>query len=96
MVPMKPNVAMNLRLSPQEYAALKARARSEGLPLARVIREALRRYIAGTGAVRRTAKGAPDPLLEVIGMVDSGLADGSVEHDHYIYGTPRRKRRGPR
>lgn len=90
---MKPGIAMNIRLSPEDHAALKARARSEGRPLAQVIREAIRRYIEGTGEVRKPRTGVPDPLLEVIGMVASGVPDGSEEHDHYIYGTPRRRRR---
>ena len=32
-----------------------------------------------------------DPLAEVIGIGDSGRKDGADQHDHYIYGTPKRK-----
>jgi hypothetical protein len=31
-----------------------------------------------------------DPLEGVIGIGDSGLTDGAEQHDHYIYGTPKR------
>jgi predicted DNA-binding antitoxin AbrB/MazE fold protein len=33
----------------------------------------------------------PDPLAAVIGIGDSGRKDGADQHDHYIYGTPKRK-----
>jgi predicted DNA-binding antitoxin AbrB/MazE fold protein len=32
-----------------------------------------------------------DPLAGVIGIGQSGLTDGADQHDHYIYGTPKRK-----
>jgi hypothetical protein len=88
---MKRSVAMNIRLTSEEYAALKARARSEGRSLAQVVREAIRNHVEGTPSGRRP--GPSDPLLEVIGIVESGVRDGAEEHDHYIYGTPRRKKR---
>jgi predicted DNA-binding antitoxin AbrB/MazE fold protein len=31
-----------------------------------------------------------DPLDAVIGIGDSGRTDGAEQHDHYIYGTPKR------
>jgi predicted DNA-binding antitoxin AbrB/MazE fold protein len=31
-----------------------------------------------------------DPLDAVIGIGKSGRTDGAENHDHYIYGTPRR------
>ena len=31
-----------------------------------------------------------DPLEGVIGIGESGLADGAEQHDHYIYETPKR------
>lgn len=31
-----------------------------------------------------------DPLESVIGIGDSGRVDGANQHDHYIYGTPKR------
>jgi predicted DNA-binding antitoxin AbrB/MazE fold protein len=33
---------------------------------------------------------AADPLEQVIGIGDSGRTDGADQHDHYIYGTPKR------
>jgi predicted DNA-binding antitoxin AbrB/MazE fold protein len=31
-----------------------------------------------------------DPLDAVIGIGDGGRTDGADQHDHYIYGTPKR------
>ena len=31
-----------------------------------------------------------DPLEGVIGIGESGRTDGADQHDHYIYGTPKR------
>jgi predicted DNA-binding antitoxin AbrB/MazE fold protein len=31
-----------------------------------------------------------DPLEAVIGIGESGRTDGAEQHDHYIYGTPKR------
>ena len=31
-----------------------------------------------------------DPLEAVIGIGESGRGDGADQHDHYIYGTPKR------
>jgi hypothetical protein len=31
-----------------------------------------------------------DPLEAVIGIGSSGRTDGADQHDHYIYGTPKR------
>ena len=31
-----------------------------------------------------------DPFEAVIGIGDSGRTDGADQHDHYIYGTPKR------
>jgi predicted DNA-binding antitoxin AbrB/MazE fold protein len=32
-----------------------------------------------------------DPLDAVIGIGESGRTDGADNHDHYIYGTPKRQ-----
>ncbi len=31
-----------------------------------------------------------DPILKVIGICRGGPADGAEQHDHYIYGSPKR------
>ena len=31
-----------------------------------------------------------DPILKVIGLCKGGPEDGAEQHDHYIYGSPKR------
>jgi predicted DNA-binding antitoxin AbrB/MazE fold protein len=31
-----------------------------------------------------------DPYADIIGICHSGRTDGADQHDHYIYGTPKR------
>ena len=40
------------------------------------------------------AADAADPLLQIIGLVDDprGPDDVAAEHDHYLYGAPKRQR----
>ena len=33
-------------------------------------------------------------LAKLSGIIDTGRRDGSVNHDHYIYGTPKREPNG--
>ncbi|MGQ0575378.1 MAG: ribbon-helix-helix protein, CopG family [Pseudonocardia sp.] len=67
---------------------LRALAARTGLSEAEHVRAALREYLQHTPP----ADGDDDPLLELIGMVDdpSLPTDLAVNHDHYLYGAPRK------
>ena len=66
---------------------LKVLSARTGEPEAAHVRAALRGYIE---AHRIPAEDA-DPLYAMIGMVDDqGPTDVAEEHDHYLYGTPKR------
>jgi hypothetical protein len=69
----------------QELKALAART---GAPEAAHVRAALRDYLE----VHAPAVDAPDPLLQIIGLVDdpAGPDDVAEQHDHYLYGAPKR------
>ena len=71
--------------------ALRALAARTGVPEATHVRAALRQYLDAHLAPLDRA----EPLLEMIGLVNDadGPTDVAEEHDHYLYGT--RKRRGP-
>jgi hypothetical protein len=68
---------------------LKALAARSGKPEAAHVRAALREYLEA----QRPPASDPDPLLEIIGLVDdaSGPDDVAEEHDHYLYGAPKRR-----
>jgi ribbon-helix-helix CopG family protein len=66
---------------------LKVLAARTGEPEAAHVRAALRGYL---DTHRVSAEGV-DPLYAMIGIVDDqGPSDVAEEHDHYLYGTPKR------
>ena len=70
---------------------LKVLAARTGEPEAVHVRAALRGYLDS----QRPATSDADPLLKIIGLVDDpgGPSDVAEQHDHYLYGAPKRRRR---
>jgi hypothetical protein len=68
--------------------ALKRMAARTGRSEGAIVREALQLLVA------REAEGGADPLEGLIGLVDDaeGPDDVAEEHDHYLYGAPRKGR----
>ena len=73
------------------HSRLQKRAREHELTLAVQIRTALEDYLEQVEAQDDGVLHADDPIFQMIGMVDSGLGDLSVNHDHYLYGAPKRE-----
>ncbi len=69
------------------YEQIKARAEREGITMADQIREALVEYVITSNEAKSQAPilTDDDPIWEMIGMIKSGVSDGSVNHDKYIY-----------
>jgi hypothetical protein len=66
---------------------LRKVAAAEGRSAAAIIRDAVRRYL------RDARQGGPyDALLDIVGRFSGGPGDAAVEHDHYLYGAPKKKR----
>ncbi|GEM_PF-1500434 len=36
-----------------------------------------------------------EDMMKLVGIGESGLGDGAEEHDHYIYGTPKKSKHEP-
>ncbi len=87
------HMTTTVRLPEDLYEALRRRAFEERRPVAELIREALRRFLD----LRLESSSLPDlesdPFWKAVGTVDGGPGDGSVEHDHYLYGAPKKGRR---
>lgn len=68
---------------------LKALAARTGEPEAAHVRAALREYLEG----HYPPPDQEDSLLQIIGLVDDpeGPDDVAEEHDHYLYGAPKRR-----
>jgi len=68
------------------HRALRRVARQRRVSMAHLLRD------AAEEAVRRTAPGPADPLADLIGAAATGPRDLSSEHDHYLYGLPKKRR----
>jgi hypothetical protein len=80
------------------HEKLRARAERQGLTLALQICAALEEYFNGLDAVKESGLRADDPIFRFIGLGSGQTSDGALEHDHYLYGSPKRgiHRTGPR
>ncbi len=73
------------------YNALVERAKQQGLTMASQIRTALDEYLQRTQDDDEGVILQPDdPIFKMMGIFDSGLPDLGTNHDHYLYGTPKR------
>jgi len=76
-------VATNIRLPEEVLKALKYRAIEERKSVNRLVREAVERFL---GIAPVAEPGGRDPFDAVVGMARSGIKEGSVRHDLYLYG----------
>ena len=93
---------MNVSLTASEEANLAARAHARGTTAEAVVREAILPVFAApeaTPAQPREAAGANHPISQIIAEIMKDVPaeelarlpeDGASEHDHYIYGWPKR------
>ena len=73
------------------YRRLQKRAEENDLTLAVQVREALVEYLKRSDAAEAPILRADDPLFQLIGAASSKEGDLSVNHDHYLYGWPKRE-----
>ena len=73
------------------YQRLQKRAKENDLTLAMQVREALVDYLERTDIADAPILRADDPIFDMIGMFSSEEGDLSVNHDHYLYGAPKRE-----
>jgi len=77
---MEKMIRKQVYLAPEQQKLLKRLARKANVTEAEVVRRAIEDY------ARKEKVIDDDPLLELIGMVKGGPPDGSINHDHYLYG----------
>ncbi len=77
-----------LYLDEETDRALKRLAARTGRSEASCVRDALRQFLEGQKTTEH------DPLERLIGLVNdtAGPNDVAENHDHYLYGAPRRRR----
>ena len=89
------NVTLNLSLAVEK--ALMARARERGVSLDAYLQEAVAREAgAAIQSVSQTRRHIADVIRERMSKVPRGIMaampkDGASQHDHYIYGFPKRE-----
>jgi hypothetical protein len=76
-----------------EEARLKELAARRGVAEAVVIREAVASYLAAN-EFKGFERMEDNPLWGLVGLIDDTTipTDSSINHDHYIYGTPKKYR----
>lgn len=79
---MSTNVATNIRLPEGVLKTLKYRAIEERKSVNQLIYEAVELLLANVAKFRESAK---DPFENIIGIAKSGIKDGSVKHNYYLY-----------
>jgi hypothetical protein len=92
-------MTITLPLEPQEEARLVALAQARGVSTDSLVREALDKILADAPGQPDDPKGESRPIWDV--MLDNMKdvpseefarlpKDGASEHDHYLYGHPKR------
>jgi biotin operon repressor len=82
-----PGLAAALGVSPRTAARAIAALRTRGHRVT-TVRDGRRWYYALPGD---QAHAKPDPLLGLVGFVRTGIRDGAVNHDHYLYGAAKKR-----
>jgi len=78
---------LNVRLTREQWTALKIRSARDEKSLGQLIRDAVDVLLGrlpapcAEGVVREEG-----PMYGLVGLVESGIEDGSDEHDAYLYG----------
>ena len=84
-------VVTTIRLPPEIHEKLRRRAFAERRPIAAVVRDAIRLLLEGPPAGKLPPL-EEDPLWQAIGTGRGGPRDEALEHDHYLYETPKKYR----
>ncbi len=76
-------VATNIRLPAELLKALKYKAIEETKSVNQLIREAVETSLFSSIKPGKTNK---DAIEDIIGRAESGIKNGSINHDQYLYG----------
>ena len=75
-------------LTEEQREQIQRLAEAQHKTMAQVIREAVEEYVIkqmDTEDFGKISVSSADPLRDIIGLGASGITDGSIHHDHYIY-----------
>ena len=85
-------MSLTIELPEEQEAALKVRARAQGVSTEEYARQVLNQDLKSADQPRRHIS---DVIREIMSDVPAEVferlpRDGASEHDHYIYGSPKR------
>jgi plasmid stability protein len=85
------SMTLTIDLPEEETTLLQAKASAEGLSAEQCARQLIQQALASSGARRPLATRIRDLWADLPDDVRVKLlADGASQHDHYIYGVPKR------
>lgn len=76
-------VTTSLKLPQEIMNDLKHKAVHEKKSVSQLVKEAVQQFLTSQ---KEAADYREDPFNRIIGMAKSGVHDGSVKHDQYLYG----------
>ena len=79
-------VTTNIRLGAEVYQRLRLKAAYERKSLAQLIRDAVDLVYGERPSSKRSRSRRKNPFDGIVGICDSGIKDGAVNHDRDIYG----------
>lgn len=84
-------MTLTIQLGEEQEAALKAKAAAHGVSAEEYARQVLGRELESADQPRHISDIIREIMSGVPGEVLEGLPrDGASEHDHYLYGSPKR------
>jgi len=84
-------MTLTIDLPEEELTLLNAKANATGVSAQQCAEQLLKHALAATGATKPLAARIRDLWADVPSDVRAKLpADGASQHDHYIYGVPKR------
>ena len=84
---MSAQVTVPIELSEEEAVRLQAWARRQGVSVSELVRRLMRQAGPEAEAPLTDEEYDNDPLWSIVGLVETGTVDGSVNHDRYLYQT---------
>lgn len=76
-------------LTQEQITHLQSHGRKSGQPMAELVREAVTAYLTEK---RKKISLKDDPINTLVGAFASDVNDAAVNHDHYIYGVPKKSK----
>jgi hypothetical protein len=83
---MSARVTVPIELPEEEAARLQAWARRQGVSVSELVCGLLRQAGPEAELPLTDEEYDNDPLWSIVGLVETGTVDGSMNHDRYLYG----------